>query len=63
MIIIETIERECCDPKKDFKPVGMIHYKNCSFCVHCGQWWIETLVGMRSTPPSVKEWKKVFIEI
>lgn len=50
MKITETIERECCAPK-DLKPykgklfveslsAGMTS-KRLSFCVHCGQIWVE----------------------
>lgn len=40
MIIKETIERQCCDERKDLQrligsPVGQAYY----FCRHCGRWW------------------------
>ena len=53
MKIKETIERECCDPDKDLRPVGEgvstiaeqsrnFDYRlEVFFCIHCGQWWVR----------------------
>ena len=57
MKIKETIERECCDPKKDLHslsefPQGRPYY----FCKHCGRHWEDTggtepeSIGLRSLP-------------
>jgi hypothetical protein len=42
MIIKETIERECCDFRKDlkFSSVYSSKGKKLQFCVHCGQLWV-----------------------
>jgi hypothetical protein len=42
--IKETIERECCDERKDLKPLpGCPKAPRLQFlfCVHCGRWWEE----------------------
>jgi len=47
MLIKETIERECCDPDKDFLDYnGSVQYLDIcpqnvkvKFCKHCGQIW------------------------
>ncbi len=42
MIIVEKIERECCDARKDLTPIRTSNKTACLyyyFCKHCGRHW------------------------
>jgi hypothetical protein len=43
MIIKETIERECCDVRKDLKPIfnspKIGRFPEVMFCIHCGSYF------------------------
>jgi NADH pyrophosphatase NudC (nudix superfamily) len=63
MKITETIERECCDPEKDLKQVDVQNFENCSFCIHCGQWWIKKSTDMKLTASEETCWEKIYPRI
>lgn len=49
MKVKETIERECCNPRKDLKPYkgatnADSRCSNPQFCIHCGQLWVDDRV-------------------